>query len=93
MTVIPRELENYITIFDIPLPTIDEIRGIIRAFITDMEIEVDADTIDEIALSFKGLNEFQIRQILTLAYQDGGCITDPEGKGAVHQEIRHVGDR
>lgn len=40
-----------------------------------MEIEVDADTIDEIALSFKGLNEFQIRQILTLAYQDGGCIT------------------
>lgn len=75
MTVIPRELENYITIFDIPLPTIDEIRGIIRAFITDMEIEVDADTIDEIALSFKGLNEFQIRQILTLAYQDGGCIT------------------
>lgn len=75
VTVIPRELENYITIFDIPLPTIDEIRGIIRAFITDMEIEVDADTIDEIALSFKGLNEFQIRQILTLAYQDGGCIT------------------
>ena len=75
VTVIPRELENYITIFDIPLPTIDEIRGIIRAFITDMEIKVDADTIDEIALSFKGLNEFQIRQILTLAYQDGGCIT------------------
>ncbi len=75
VTVIPRELENYITIFDIPLPTIDEIRGIIRAFITDMEIEVDADIIDEIALSFKGLNEFQIRQILTLAYQDGGCIT------------------
>ena len=75
VTVIPRELENYITIFDIPLPTIDEIRGIIRAFITDMEIEVDADTIDEIALSFKGLNEFQIWQILTLAYQDGGCIT------------------
>lgn len=75
VTVIPRELENYITIFDIPLPTIGEIRGIIRTFIDDMEIEVDADTIDEIALSLKGLNEFQIKQILTLAYQDGGCIT------------------
>ena len=37
------------------------------ALFTDMEIEVDADTIDEIALSFKGLNEFQIRQILTVA--------------------------
>ena len=28
----------------------------------------------EIAVSFKGLNEFQIRQILNLAYQDGGCL-------------------
>ena len=73
--VIPRELENYITIFDIPLPTIGEIRSIIRTFIADMEIEVGTDTIDEIALSLKGLNEFQIKQILTLAYQDGGCIT------------------
>lgn len=72
--VIPRELENYITLFEIPLPTIDEIVTVINDFIADMAISVDADTISEIALSFKGLNEFQIKQILNLAYQDGGYI-------------------
>lgn len=74
ITVIPRELENYITIFDIPLPTISEIHILIQDFIRDLEISVEQDTINDIALSFKGLNEFQIKQILNLAYQDGGCI-------------------
>ena len=72
--IIPRELENYITVFDIPLPTTSEILDIIHSFIADMDIVVEEDTINDIALSFKGLNEFQIKQILNLAYQDGGCI-------------------
>lgn len=74
ITVIPRELENYITIFDIPLPTVEEIRELIYDFIDDLNINVEEDVISEIALSFKGLNEFQIKQILNLAYQDGGSI-------------------
>lgn len=85
ITVIPKELENYITVFDIPLPTTAEILNIIRSFISDMDITVEQDTIDDIALSFKGLNEFQIRQILTLAYQDGGCI-DKEDKQLILKE-------
>lgn len=72
--VIPKELENYITVFDIPLPTTSEIIEIIKDFISDMDIEVEQDVIDNIALSLKGLNEFQIKQILNLAYQNGGCI-------------------
>jgi ATP-dependent 26S proteasome regulatory subunit len=72
--VIPKELENYITVFDIPLPSVEEILTIIQDFIVDMNIIVDQNVIDDIALSFKGLNEFQIKQILNLAYQDGGCI-------------------
>ncbi len=74
ITVIPRELENYITVFDIPLPITSEILSIINDFILDMDIVVEQETINDITLSFKGLNEFQIRQILNLAYQDGGCI-------------------
>ena len=74
ITVIPRELENYITVFDIPLPALNEIQALIREFIDDLEIAVEEDIINDIALSFKGLNEFQIKQILNLAYQDGGCI-------------------
>lgn len=85
ITVIPRELENYITVFDIPLPTIREIHALIREFIDGAEITVEEDTINEIALSFKGLNEFQIEQILNLAYQDGGCI-DKEDKLLILKE-------
>lgn len=83
--VIPCELENFITVFDIPLPTTIEILDIIHNFISDMDITVEENTINDIALSFKGLNEFQIKQILNLAYQDGGCI-DKEDKVLILKE-------
>lgn len=85
ITVIPPELENFITVFDIPLPTTHEILCLINDFISDMGITVEEDTINDIALSFKGLNEFQIKQILNLAYQDGGCI-DQEDKVLILKE-------
>jgi len=85
ITVIPRELENYITVFDIPLPTQNEILILMKNFIADLDILVEEDAINEIALSFKGLNEFQIKQILNLAYQDGGCI-DKEDKLLILEE-------
>lgn len=71
---VPAELEDFITVFDIPLPTVREIENIIEKFKDDLDIEVSQDVLSEIALSFKGLNEFQIKQILNLAYQDGGCL-------------------
>ena len=83
--VIPKELENYITVFDIPLPVSSEIIEIINEFIEDLEITVEQDVINDIALSFKGLNEFQIKQILNLAYQDGGYI-DKEDKLLILKE-------
>ena len=77
-TIIPKELENYITVFDIPLPTLPEILTIIKDFVKALDIEVENDIVNEIALSFKGLNEFQIKQILNLAYQDGGRIDNDD---------------
>lgn len=71
---VPEELEDLITIFDIPLPNIKEIKTIINDFKNTLEITVDDDVINDIALSFKGLNEFQIKQILNLAYQNGGNL-------------------
>lgn len=72
--VIPRELEHLVTFFDFPLPSIPEIRTILQDFAAGQGIQVSADDMDEIALSFKGLNEFQIGQILNLAYQNGGNL-------------------
>ena len=85
IVVIPRELENYITVFDIPLPSENEILIIIDEFIKDLDIHVEQDTVNEIVLSFKGLNEFQIKQILNLAYQDGGYI-DKDDKQLILKE-------
>ncbi len=71
---IPHELENYISIMDYPLPELKEIVSIITNFAKDLQITVDQDVVDTIALSLKGLNEFQITQILNLAYQNGGDL-------------------
>ena len=76
--VIPIELENYITIFDIPLPMNKEILEIINNFQNSLGLQVDENVLNDIALSFKGLNEFQIKQILNLAYQDGGYIDEKD---------------
>lgn len=84
-TVIPPELENYITVYDVPLPEVNEIEEIISDFAKDIGIKINTNVISDIALSFKGLNEFQIRQILNLAYQDGGTI-DASDKGLILNE-------
>ena len=76
---IPEELEDLITVFDLPLPTVSEIKNIMIEFTKDLDIQVLEDVLSEIALSFKGLNEFQIKQILNLAYQDG-CVLDFDDK-------------
>jgi len=83
--VIPVELENYITVFDIPLPTSEEIMDIVQNFVKDLDIFVEEEVINDIVLSFKGLNEFQIKQILNLAYQDGGSI-DADDKYLILKE-------
>ena len=71
---IPKELENLITVFDFPLPGTSEIMKIINEFTNDLGIDTPEDVVNEISLSLKGLNEFQIKQILNLAYQDGGTL-------------------
>lgn len=82
---VPIELENYITILDTILPTDEEIKIIIDDFISSLDIIVDIETRNELAISFKGLNKFQVEQILTLAYQDGGTI-EKEDKHLILKE-------
>lgn len=71
---VPVELEDYITIFDVPLPSTGEILKIMQDFCKDLDITISDEAVNELAISLKGLNEFQIKQILNLAYQDGGYI-------------------
>lgn len=83
---IPKELENLVTVFDIPLPEINDIRQIIRQYADDLEVPLSDDVLGELALSFKGLNEFQINQILNLSYQYGGTLRIDDKKLILSQK-------
>lgn len=73
--VIPSELEKIVTIFDIPLPGPDDIESIIQDYANGFNIPITPEDINELCVSFKGLSDFEIRQILNLAYQRSGLIT------------------
>ena len=75
--VIQKDLEKYITILEMDYLNTDEIRQIIRNFIQEnLGIEEkDEKLIDEFALAFKGLTEFEITNLLALSYADDGALT------------------
>lgn len=72
---IPPSLEHLITVFELPIPKIKEIKNLLKEFISAYKTnELDENTLDDLALSLKGLTHFQIKQILYLAYQAKGDI-------------------
>ncbi len=73
---IPKELENYLTILTIDYLSQNEIRKIIQTFCKEQEISPLQEVfLNELSLTFKGLSEFEIRNILALALSDDGAIT------------------
>jgi ATP-dependent 26S proteasome regulatory subunit len=87
--VLPSEIEKMITVFDIPLPTQIEIEEIIKDYAGAFQIPLDEDTLNELVVSFKGLSDFEIRQILNLAYQKSGMI-DKNDKELVLKEKEQI---
>lgn len=77
IVVIPKDLEKFITILEMDYLNTEEIRHIIRRFIHDNAISqvIDEGLIDEFALAFKGLTEFEILNLLALSYADDGELT------------------
>jgi ATP-dependent 26S proteasome regulatory subunit len=71
---VPPELDHFISVFEPPRPGLDAIRGIIDAFAAAQAIRVEPAVRDELAHSFKGFSDFEITQMLNLAYQTRGGI-------------------
>lgn len=90
VTTIPKELETYITLFDFPLPKNEDILEIINKFAKELEISIEPKVLDDLAVSFKGLNEFQINQILTMAYQDGGYINSEDKQLILNEKEQFI---
>lgn len=72
---VPPELESLMTIVEVGSPDDSDIRVLIEDFSKVQDIKIEQSIVDEMTLSFKGLSEFEIYQILNLAYQSNGEIT------------------
>lgn len=73
---IPIELEKYTTVVNIEHLNNEEIRNIILKFIDEYNIQpIVKVLLDDMVLAFKGLSEYEIINILSLAYAVDGCFT------------------
>lgn len=82
---IPSEIEKYTTILDIPFPTENDINFILDEYIKTYNLEIEDTEKLELISSLKGLSEFEISQILNLAYNKGGTLS-LEDKTLILQE-------
>ncbi|WP_104753671.1 AAA family ATPase [Helicobacter salomonis] len=82
---IPKELEIYTRIFDIPFPDKAQILKIINHFVQANHLDLEPQVANELALDCKGLRGVQIEQILRLALYEQGCI-DAQSRDFVIKE-------
>ena len=61
IVIIPPELEKFVTVLEMDYLTVKEIKALIIRFIEENQFTAIKDTLlDEFALAFKGLSEFEI---------------------------------
>lgn len=72
---IPKELENFITIMEMDYLTDQDIKEIIQDFCNEYDITIAPSLLEEMAMAFKGLTEFEIQNILNLAYSNDGELS------------------
>ncbi len=73
---IPVELEKYITILESDYQSYEDICSIIKKFVADYELpELNSKLLEDMAMAFKGLSEFEILNLLALAVADDGELT------------------
>ena len=73
---IPKELEPFITILEMDYLSTKKIKSIIIDFISLNEVNMIRDELlEEMSIAFKGLSQFEIENILALAYAENGELT------------------
>lgn len=79
--IIPKELEKFITILEMDYLSTDEIKQIILNVIEDNDFgDVKESLVNEFAIAFKGLTEFEICNLLALAYAEDGELAQNDLK-------------
>lgn len=78
MQVIPQEIENYMVVLNFSHLSADEIGGIVEEFSVGQKIKITDDIKKHLKEALKGLTEFQIVNILALAYAGDGAINNDD---------------
>lgn len=87
---IPRELEHYITILTADYLSTDEIRKIIVDFCNEQKVtQPYEEFLRELSLAFKGLPEFEIVNILSLALAEDGEISHSD-LALIHEQKKQL---
>ena len=72
---IPKELNYFISVLYLDFLSIDEIQDLINAFCDEHNSpRLDSGFLQELAVNFKGLSEYEIKSILGIALSDDGVI-------------------
>ena len=72
---VPKELEKFTSILDIPNMSKDEIEKYILKFSKDNNIKVDKKDIGEVAISLKGLTKLEIDHVLNMIIESKNNIS------------------
>ena len=73
--IVPKELEKFTSILDIPNMSKDEIETYILKFSKDNNIKVDEKDIGEVAISLKGLTKLEIDHVLNMIIESKNNIS------------------
>jgi AAA+ superfamily predicted ATPase len=85
---IPKELEHLITLVPGDKPNQPEIEEMLNNYAVTLGFP--PKDIGELSLELKGLSRFQIKQIIDLAYCDGGYISLPKDKHRIIDEKKQI---
>lgn len=89
--MIPKELEKYITILENDYLTFDDITSIIKKFLIENGLpSLSEQLIEEMAIAFKGLSEFEILNLLALSVADDGDLTKKDLKLIFEQKQQMI---
>jgi hypothetical protein len=71
---IPESIVGVCSIVDFPLPTEEELTGIVTEFCNIQNIQIDRDSKSKVVESLKGLTGFQAEDAISLAYASKGLL-------------------
>lgn len=87
---IPKELEKFITIFEMDEMTQDDIKEYIKSYLDYYDMSVAPKRLKELSVAFKGLSEYEIDSLLNLTIAKGSDFNNSDGIRSIHEQKRQI---